>query len=470
MRGQEKSERPEIYAVYQDGGSWQISRRDFLKAAGIGAAAVSAGLNSRLVRPVSAGGDMSSLCKNAPAHESNVTTLSVSPDGKYLVSWDNSKAIKCWDFENYALLGTMTSNLGNYRAAGQFRGIPCLYRAFNTDHNLIVRDLPEMASSSEKKRDPGFTDTIRGIAAGPDGVVYFSLLDQANAGKKSWSISRVELDSGASRLKSRKPLYYSEEEIYSFAVFHNERKLLMRMGDGILRIADLTDEPEEDMVIGAQCLSAGFSIVPGDAAVFYPRLTKPDKAGACSLVSLADGSEIWRQDGSDPLFSDPSFLGTAVTPDGSLGILLGQEADQSVIWLVRMADGSVAGKLVIGDASDDCRSIAVSRDGSKFAAANKKSILFISLPDLKVIGCPVDLKEMDGKTKGIEVSSTDPVTGKSVTYTLPCGAAIPAGAVCTCNCVAGCDCVGNTCSCVGNTCSCVSHRSGGGGGHYWHPN
>lgn len=46
MNGQKNSEKPEVYALRQDGGNWQLSRRDFLKAAGIGASALSAGLSS----------------------------------------------------------------------------------------------------------------------------------------------------------------------------------------------------------------------------------------------------------------------------------------------------------------------------------------------------------------------------------------------------------------------------------------
>ena len=206
MNEQNKQERPEVYALRQDSGIWQISRRDFLKAAGIGAAAVSAGLNGRLVRPVSADEDITSVCKNAPAHESNITKLSASADGKYLVSWDISKAIRCWDIENYALLGTMSGNLGNYRAVGLYGGKPCLFRAFNTDKKLLINELPEMAASSEKKVDPGWTgsDIITDMSSGPDGILYFNILNQANAGKKTWSIVRMELGSGSNLLKGKK--------------------------------------------------------------------------------------------------------------------------------------------------------------------------------------------------------------------------------------------------------------------------
>ena len=80
------NERPEVYALRQDGGNWQISRRDFLKAAGIGAAAVSAGLSGcspkeeDLVQITATPASLSDLCLTAPAHERVVETIALSAD------------------------------------------------------------------------------------------------------------------------------------------------------------------------------------------------------------------------------------------------------------------------------------------------------------------------------------------------------------------------------------------------------
>jgi len=43
----------------------------------------------------------------------------------------------------------------------------------------------------------------------------------------------------------------------------------------------------------------------------------------------------------------------------------------------------------------------------------------------------------DANTKGLTDNSRDTITGRTITYTLPCGSPIPPGAVCTCNCVPG---------------------------------
>ena len=68
--------------------------------------------------------------------------------------------------------------------------------------------------------------------------------------------------------------------------------------------------------------------------------------------------------------------------------------------------------------------MAVSPDGTKGAVGVGRSIVFYSLPDLEVIGCPMDLTVMPDNSEAVEISGVDPVTGQTVTYTLPCGAAM----------------------------------------------
>ena len=114
--------------------------------------------------------------------------------------------------------------------------------------------------------------------------------------------------------------------------------------------------------------------------------------------------------------------------------------------------------------SDRFAGPVISKDGTVLTISAGKTILFFSLPDLQLIGCPLDVNEAKNDTKGIEYTETDIVTGETYTTTLPCGAALPSGAVCTCNCVVG----RGGCACDGHS---KSNRSGGGGGsHYWHPN
>ena len=145
-----------------------------------------------------------------------------------------------------------------------------------------------------------------------------------------------------------------------------------------------------------------------------------------------------------------------------MGILLGEKA----VCLISMSDGALLRyRLINGDPDDGVGCVAMSKDGKKAAVSVSKAILFLSLPDLEILSCPIDLSEVKDDVNGIEISVKDPDSGKKIKYTLPCGAAVPEGAVCTCNCVSG-----------RGGCSCDSHGKSNGNGrsnsgrHYWHPN
>ena len=111
MSGNEHKEKPEVYAIRRDGGDWQISRRDFLKAAGLGAAVMGIGMSSRFVKPANAASDLETLCKTSLAHQKDITGLMISADGKYLLSRDTGGQQKCWDFKSHALLQSEKSSV-----------------------------------------------------------------------------------------------------------------------------------------------------------------------------------------------------------------------------------------------------------------------------------------------------------------------------------------------------------------------
>lgn len=112
MEKNNSSEQPEIYALRQDGGDWLISRRDFLKAAGLGAAAFSAGMGSSCSRSK----PLDDICREITTTQGAIKSLFTSQDGKYLLSLDIGKnlqqveqnVLSCWDFENHGLIGKQT--------------------------------------------------------------------------------------------------------------------------------------------------------------------------------------------------------------------------------------------------------------------------------------------------------------------------------------------------------------------------
>lgn len=445
MSGQTKKEKPEVYALRQDGGGWHFSRRDFLKAAGIGAAAVGIGLNSRFVRPASAADDIYSLCSNSLAHSEEITHLLLSPDGKYLLSRDSGGLMKCWNFQNYALAGSVKNAFKKNapKVTGYNRSDPVVFSEKFEFYTLPLSNNSSMKSPIVPDTDLSVwtIDQESNICSVQDGALYM------NRASDSYTNNQKVCD--------------LEGKVRSIQYLAGSNKFFLQLEKGF---AVLDPVSGEQRTFEAPC--SYYAVAPGEARVLLG-----DSSG-CRLCSLVDGSVIWEQDLS-------GLSAAAVTPDGSVGIV----SDSAFhVRLISMADGSVLHDKACGVKTDRTPQIAVAKDGSKFAFAVGKSILFFSLPDLKVIGCPVDLDEMKEDTEGIQIKQTDAVTGQTVTVTLPCGSPIPAGAVCVCNCVAGhvCSCDGHvvcTCDTVRAPCSCDGHCScntvctcDSQGGHYWHPN
>ena len=111
MNNLNDKEKPEVYALRQNDGVWQISRREFLKAAGLGTAALglkfsrSYSQEDKSAVPSPTPDPYLDACSTVSAHNDNIRNLLISPDRKYLISC-SPKAVKCWDLENeYIMVG-----------------------------------------------------------------------------------------------------------------------------------------------------------------------------------------------------------------------------------------------------------------------------------------------------------------------------------------------------------------------------
>ncbi len=480
MGGQKTNEKPEIYAIRQDSGNWQISRRDFLKAAGIGA--VTAGLGSRLVRPAHAE-DLLTVCKSAPAHKYSIWEMRSSPDGNYLITWDGkAERLKCWDFSKGTLVTARDDvtmiQFNNIMKTARIGEKQYLFFMPDKEH-VAYRELPLLEAETEKfftvflEEKEKMTD----FTVGKNGDIYAVLTYTKNSTQLYSRVVCFERGEGPDHYQSMREIYpQGTREINGMALVHNDQELFIRFKTRNTILLDLkTGEAKDTGIKDIQNLT----VMPDEDTLFEANNK------IYYLLSLRDETRVWSRQ-SDELkkgaLEDAERVSpskTRVTRDGSTGVLLGSRYKGTYqLWVVSMSDGAYISHMDLGVEpgnnwdSITIRDLEISADGSRLAVAVEGALLLISLPDLKLIGCPVDVDEMTNDLEGMEISAVDPSSGETLTYTLPSGAEIPAGAVCTCNCVTGrggapCECDGYTCRCVG-FCVCDSHvvvdR------HYWYPN
>ena len=446
MSEKNSQETPEVYAIRKDDSGWQISRRDFLKAAGLGAAALSTGCTRK--KP------LNEVCNDIPSHKSVIKGMIDSEDGKYLLSLDSGSVIKCWDFQTKSLLGDLKADFRSY-TTGRHNGKSCLFlNAGNDKDKVYFYELPLKAfTAAEAAVEVNAPLTL------PDLYSSRMVMDSeenfyATAG-------------GAIKLYRKADDYQLPEVIWEpgskkgsitdLLLFNEEKRLFvlwnLNNGFGVLDL-----EKKAMTYYSVNGSSTGYGILPDNRHV----LICIEKS--YMLASLETRSNVWEQDAPKPGGGNNYIItDAAVTPDGSSGLLVITYQQRCWLYLISLADGWVLASYSLGELvkSPTYGGMVVSRDGKQVAVALAQSILFFSLPDLQLTGCPMDLNDAKEDLKGSEITAKDEATGETYTYTLPCGAELPAGAVCTCNCVKG-----------RGGCACNSYSKSGGssGSHYWHPN
>lgn len=477
MDRQNSKEKPEVYALRQNGSGWQISRRDFLKAAGAGAAILGAG---SLSRPAGADDKMAAICaasNSGNTHKERIVFLGQSPDRKYLISVDSGRTVKCWDMNTYERISVQRNmNIGDVSrfTVGDIDGKLCLLH--NEDSSRIYwRELPELDRDTEHYVGLGISkNTISAITSDKESRIF------AVREGEDYAVFRFE--------RSEWDTYEDYEIIYSMDrrsgnihgiafLCDNGRKLFITTPDEENRLLDPVTG-EDTHVNNLYLAPEAYAVLPDDRFILLCGRIKTPNAAEHSMFGLYSADEnkfIWEQNVSwGPALeklqgTTPKFTSAAVTPDGKYAVLLGIQNRQPVFWLIFLENGEILKRYAPKFGSSD--HVLISEDGSKFAVASDKKIYFISIPDFQVLNCPVDPDEADSNTEYMQLSGTEPNDGKTVTFVMPKGAAIPEWAVCICNTVSGeprstpdpgvvID------SCLTNYCSCVGHVST----HYWHPN
>ena len=369
-------------------------------------------------------------CDDINAHSGRVQSLAISPDGKRFYSGSLDRTTKIWSLPEGAHIKTLDES----------------------------------------------REGIMSMAVSLDGKQLFSGGDSY---WQIWSLSNERLVSSNNISGFVSSLTVTPDGRY-FIIVRNGISFAVE-------IYLISDSRYPEYVKGNNGLKGSSIAVTPDSRHFFIG----DEIGAITKWSLPEFKLVktWKKENDES-----SLLRTlAITPDGKW-LLAGGES--GIIKIINILDGVVT--KVIKAHNSNVNAIAITPDGSQFlsgsddktiklwslpnltlkkickqndcinaliispdgklliSCSNDQTIKLWKLPELSFVSCLIDLDCSKNTVDGVTYDVVDE-SGRTVTYTLPCGSPIPAGAKCICNCVPGSICSSHKppCSCD-SQCSCNS--------------
>lgn len=377
-------------------------------------------------------------------HKDGTSDIVALPDGKTIVTAGNDKTIKLWALPE----------ISPPAASGQQRS--------------NRRSRPQPARSASRQAIPkgrliatleGHQASVRKLSLSPDGQMLVST--DANKVTKVWALPEGRLQATIWET-NRAPVVLAFSPDWNLMITTTESR-----EDQTVQLWSLPDGQLQKSLAGHRGKVRACAVAPDSRM----------------LATCADGGEIrlWELPSGRLLGSiEQPASHLAFSPDGKL-LATGRVGDGVRIWsvadvrLVMTLEDSTQvnyaasattllfapnGRWLISSGSDgDLRlwSLSEGRLLATFDVERTSSSAIVITPDSKILACGYssgvivlwDLEKPGFRgflfdaavnttdTKGITYNVHDQVTGRTITYTLPCGSPIPPGAICTCNCVPG---------------------------------
>jgi WD40 repeat protein len=372
---------------------WQTSmdRRGFL-GAGAAAAAVLFAVRE---------GDAAQPPTPVVAHDAEIAGVHIDRASKRVISAGKDGLIKVWSLPDAKLVRRIDSTRGIDAIAATPDGTRVLalhehsIRAWSASSGEVIRTV-----ARNKEEDPWFEGLV--LSHDARSVAY------AAAGIE---IRPVGAGRGAT-LGDRKPdvlAFSADDELLVSASRNGPITVWSVRGR---EIVTKIDDGAEHLVID----SANRLIATSDRQV--------------TVYSLPEGKEL--TSGSVPDDSGSIILSAALLPDEEL--LACGISSKVYLWSVRER---CVDAVLIGHPWPVYQ-LAVSADGKYLVSGgNDGTMILWDLPRRRLITYFYDRVANEREDRARRFDIYDKITGRTITYTLPCGTPIPAGAKCICNCVAG---------------------------------
>jgi WD40 repeat protein len=446
-------ERPEVIPVGQMPWNTEMARRGFL---GLGIASVLLLIDGEATAEVTP--TTTSQTNNVPAkvpdnalkaHKDSVRALAFSPDRRILTSYSGDQTIKLWAMPNGKLRTTLQ---GHKRPVNALAISPDgkILASGSWDNTIKLWSMADgklFATLEEHK------DSINELAISPNGKILAS--GSADKTIKLWS------------LPSGKLLTTLEGHRRFVNISPDGKTLVSFSWDKTIKLWSLPDGKPLNTLEGHQNSVEALAISP-DGKI----LAAASDYQTIKLWSMPDGKLLTAIDGNKTIVN-----ALVISPDGKI---LASASNSQTIKLWSLPDGKLLASLERNNSS--IQSLSISPDGTTLASpslVNDKTIKLWTLADGKLLatleghkgyvhtlaissdGKTLASGDSDGviilwdlekrtfisflfdpkenRTDAISYNIYDRITGRTITFTLPCGSPIPPGAVCTCNCVSGTD-------------------------------
>jgi len=399
---------PEVFTV-SDGGPQSPDRRRFLLlGSGIPAAAALAAFWAE--RGVAA----DSVIR---AHAGAITSLLASSDGTVLTSGSGTEDLKKWMLPDGSLVGPLGQP--PLRSAGMW--------VLSPDGARLAHVLAPSRSSLERQSTleiyfPG------GLTGGEIPITEFSqptAMAFAPDQKSLLITDGAEIIVAAVNPTGQPQLTRRFQAGPGITCLTVDRSIVIAGSrDGLIRTWNLSS----GAVVGR--FNTGGAITAMLLLVGQPTVATGHADGAINLLSLGDGTSVTVTKLNSPIRAlVPGPGGDSLVSgceDGTIRSISLLTGDSLSTRNLELADGA---KLTMMAAIGGKNLIAV--------GTSTGQIVLLDLPELQTRTHLFDPLASDQSAKGVAFRILDPITGRTVTYTLPCGSQIPPGATCVCNCVPG---------------------------------
>lgn len=283
-----------------------------------------------LTSSLSSAGDV--LVKTLTGHFDGVNSVSITSDGKKVVSASLDKTLKVWDLETGNDLMTLAGHNNKVNSVAVFPNRLFAVSASN-DNTLIIWDL---TTGNKKRILYGHSSNVVTVAVLPDGKrVVSGSLDKT---VKVWDIHTA---------KSLATFVGHRSQVNSVAVMPNSRYVLSG-SDNTLKIWDLTTN-EEVKTLRIDGVGIESIAVTGDGR--HAVLALFD--GALKVLNLRNGKEVSTLTGHSYGINSVSL-----TPDGLFAVTASHDS------LMKVWDLSIGKELaVLRGHSSNVYSVAITPDG-----------------------------------------------------------------------------------------------------------